>query len=411
MKITSPYCHLNHIGLRGALHAHSTNSDGVNSPHEVWRAYAEKGFQFAALTDHCEQPTLEDLKTETGLITLSGCEYRPGGYTDWQCPEANVIGAPAPLPYGLTWDECCPALKETGAFVIYNHPNWDFDHWPCKKMLSLNVGHAVEIYNGSGDGLAVIIATPNYLHFDQGRCAMDNKLNVLLEFPHATTTDEGKDLLERSTKNNLILHVGLTHRLNARHRVFKPACARDSVKPLSYSISGTEACGKWYDSIPLTGGKFMGGMLPYLVDSVRDCMGPVVSISGTYSTKTKDGVEKGDVRGITMQFESGSVAQIVNVRNVSKPAHVFRHTILFDDNTIIEERKGKLQYTTPGMDDREEDLSNGAHSEIDTVMEDTACFIDAIRFPEHEDSTAVDAQETLRLVELAKNSIRESGAF
>ena len=155
----------------------------------------------------------------------------------------------------------------------------------------------------------------------------------------------------------------------------------------------------------------MGGMLPYLVDSVRDCMGPVVSISGTYSTKTKDGVEKGDVRGITMQFESGSVAQIVNVRNVSKPAHVFRHTILFDDNTIIEERKGKLQYTTPGMDDREEDLSNGAHSEIDTVMEDTACFIDAIRFPEHEDSTAVDAQETLRLVELAKNSIRESGAF
>jgi len=154
MKITSPYYHLNHTGLRGALHAHSTNSDGVNSPHEVWRAYAEKGFQFAALTDHCEQPTLEDLKTETGLITLSGCEYRPGGYTDWQCPEANVIGAPAPLPYGLTWDECCPALKETGAFVIYNHPNWDFDHWPCKKMLSLNVGHAVEIYNGSGDGLA-----------------------------------------------------------------------------------------------------------------------------------------------------------------------------------------------------------------------------------------------------------------
>jgi len=261
------------------------------------------------------------------------------------------------------------------------------------------------------DADAVIIATPNYLHFDQGTLAMNNKLNVLLEFPHATSTDEGNKLLELSSKNNLILHVGLTHRLNARHRVFKPACARDSVKPLSYSISGTEACGKWYDSIPLTGGKFMGGMLPYLVDSVRDCMGPVVSISGTYSTKTKDGVEKGDVRGITMQFESGSVAQIVNVRNVSKPAHVFRHTILFDDNTIIEERKGKLQYTTPGMDDREEDLSNGAHSEIDTVMEDTACFIDAIRFPEHEDSTAVDAQETLRLVELAKNSIRESGAF
>ncbi|MDQ1257629.1 MAG: hypothetical protein QG656_2235, partial [Candidatus Hydrogenedentes bacterium] len=38
--------------LKGALHTHTTCSDGVLSPREVLRIYRELGFDFVALTDH-----------------------------------------------------------------------------------------------------------------------------------------------------------------------------------------------------------------------------------------------------------------------------------------------------------------------------------------------------------------------
>ncbi|MBP8132008.1 MAG: hypothetical protein KA184_20705 [Candidatus Hydrogenedentes bacterium] len=39
-------------GLKGALHAHTTCSDGQLTPEEALRAYHELGFDFVALTDH-----------------------------------------------------------------------------------------------------------------------------------------------------------------------------------------------------------------------------------------------------------------------------------------------------------------------------------------------------------------------
>ena len=154
MTFSSPYAHLSSPWLRGALHAHSTNSDGVNAPKDVWGAYAALGYHFATLTDHCKQPSLEQLETDTGLVTLPGCEYRTHGYTNFASPEVNLIGIHDPLPYDIDWPECGPVFKEQGAFVIYNHPSWNFDHWPTRQMLDLRLGHALEIYNAVGEELA-----------------------------------------------------------------------------------------------------------------------------------------------------------------------------------------------------------------------------------------------------------------
>ena len=154
MKLISPYVDLNDAWLRGALHAHSTNSDGVDAPHKVWSTYAAIGFDFAALTDHCAQATDAQLETETDLIPISGCEYRTGGYLNSLSPETGLIGVADPLPYDIPWEACGAVFEKQGAFVIYNHPDWDFDHWPVKEMMRLRVGHAIEVYNATGVQLA-----------------------------------------------------------------------------------------------------------------------------------------------------------------------------------------------------------------------------------------------------------------
>lgn len=65
--------------LKGALHTHSTCSDGVLSIPEVVQAYAELGFDFLALTDHdslykpdCYERGLAGVQTE--LIVFRGLE-------------------------------------------------------------------------------------------------------------------------------------------------------------------------------------------------------------------------------------------------------------------------------------------------------------------------------------------------
>ena len=38
--------------LKGALHCHTTRSDGKGTPEEVIRLHAQNGYDFMALTDH-----------------------------------------------------------------------------------------------------------------------------------------------------------------------------------------------------------------------------------------------------------------------------------------------------------------------------------------------------------------------
>lgn len=59
--------------LKGNLHTHTTRSDGALSPEETIRIYAEKGFDFLALTDHRIYHRLHAPK-ESGILLLPGME-------------------------------------------------------------------------------------------------------------------------------------------------------------------------------------------------------------------------------------------------------------------------------------------------------------------------------------------------
>ena len=51
-KIYNPYKFGGNLKLKGQLHCHTTNSDGLNAPLEVVNAYKNAGYDFIAITDH-----------------------------------------------------------------------------------------------------------------------------------------------------------------------------------------------------------------------------------------------------------------------------------------------------------------------------------------------------------------------
>ena len=59
---------------------------------------------------------------------------------------------------------------------------------------------------------AVIVATPNFLHYSQGKFALKKGWHVLVEKPLATIYEEGEDLVKESRRLNLICCVNLNRR-------------------------------------------------------------------------------------------------------------------------------------------------------------------------------------------------------
>jgi hypothetical protein len=149
VNLVSPYTNLGPHWLRGALHFHSTASDGGQPPEVALRDYDSRGYDFAALTDHnVFAPALPD--PQRRLISLPGCEYRLGT----QGPEANIIGARTTAPLGIPEADAAAAIRALDAFVIYNHPNWHFDHWLTRDMLAWRCADAIEVYNALVEHLA-----------------------------------------------------------------------------------------------------------------------------------------------------------------------------------------------------------------------------------------------------------------
>ena len=57
---------------KGNLHTHTTNSDGRLSPDEAIHEYAQRGYDFVALTDHW---VVGGERQAEGVLVLPGVEY------------------------------------------------------------------------------------------------------------------------------------------------------------------------------------------------------------------------------------------------------------------------------------------------------------------------------------------------
>ncbi len=126
--------------LKGNLHCHTTRSDGRIEPAEVIRLYAEKGYDFLAITDH-RKYNLENFAPETGMVIIPGMEFDntlPAEY-GFKCFHTVCIGPSGEDGNGYSQDEKLPGgtakdqleyqkyLDDIHAkknLTVYCHPEW-----------------------------------------------------------------------------------------------------------------------------------------------------------------------------------------------------------------------------------------------------------------------------------------------
>lgn len=112
--------------LKGALHVHTTNSDGKLSPQEVVDTYREAGYDFLVFTDH-GRVTAPDSVDSRGMIVLGGAEIGVGRSQLGAAYHLVAIGLNEPLPDGLgdaSLPEAIALLRGLGALVYLAHPYW-----------------------------------------------------------------------------------------------------------------------------------------------------------------------------------------------------------------------------------------------------------------------------------------------
>jgi hypothetical protein len=104
--------------LRGAMHVHTTNSDGSGAPEDVAAAAARAGLRFVILTDHGDATRTPDRpQYRSGVLTIDAVEVSTAG--------GHVIALDLPkAPYPLRGepDDVLEDLQRLGAMAIVAHP-------------------------------------------------------------------------------------------------------------------------------------------------------------------------------------------------------------------------------------------------------------------------------------------------
>ena len=104
--------------LRGAIHVHTTNSDGSGTPDDVAAAAARAGLAFVILTDHGDATRGGDSpRYRSGVLTIDAVEVSTAG--------GHVIALDLPrAPYPLRGepDDVLEDLRRLGAMTIAAHP-------------------------------------------------------------------------------------------------------------------------------------------------------------------------------------------------------------------------------------------------------------------------------------------------
>jgi len=137
--------------LKGNLHIHTTNSDGLNSPQKVVDFYASKGYDFLSITDHGVRTDPECLDPK-GMTLIPGMEVSLGRSENNQTFHLVAIGISKRIPHkGFDSDgdpqKAIEDTKKQGGIAILAHPYWSGLN--KNDMLRLTGYDGVEIYNSN----------------------------------------------------------------------------------------------------------------------------------------------------------------------------------------------------------------------------------------------------------------------
>jgi len=130
--------------LKGNLHTHTTNSDGLLTPHQIAFLYRANGYDFLSITDHSR---LTDVKELSGrfedFILLPGEEIGIGNL------HLVALNIHREIKSDNNPERVINEVSEQGGEVIVAHPYWSA--LTLRDLQEINGYLGIEVYNATCD--------------------------------------------------------------------------------------------------------------------------------------------------------------------------------------------------------------------------------------------------------------------
>lgn len=254
---------------------------------------------------------------------------------------------------------------------------------------------------------AIVIATPQGLHYDQLRLAFDHDLHVLCEKPLVTTVSDSRDVVARDEGREELLMVGYQRHLYSAYVRARDRWADGETTPrfvtaeiaqdwTGYFQDGTN----WRLDPDLSGGGHLFNVGTHVVDAVLWTTGLIPESVTAEMTFYDDGTID-EQSTVIVRFENGSMAAIAD----TGLAHSHRERVYaWDDQGTV--RVTATDWGRPRFETSEPDGGiQGAESDADSPGRVDA-FVSAIRDGSEPPATARDAHRTTAVLEAAYESAR-----
>jgi hypothetical protein len=146
--------------FKGAVHVHTTRSDGALSPVEAMQAHRERGYQFLAVTDHDVITDLSSM-SDASFLNIPSVEVSYDRNELGQSYHIVVLGVRemADVPLGVSIQDAIDRWAKTGAVIFLAHTYWSGMN--LHEMMPLENLTGLEVFNTSsqtdlGKGLATV---------------------------------------------------------------------------------------------------------------------------------------------------------------------------------------------------------------------------------------------------------------
>ncbi len=305
-----------------------------------------------------------------------------------------------------------PVLKEMGHEIsaVYSR-NIDKAR---KESLKYNAKpfDDLESFMVNGGFEAIYIASPNFLHYEQAKLALENGKHVLLEKQMTLKTEEAEELVKLAEEKNLTLALGFHMRFNPAIREIRRIIHSGELGDITY-VSGMWALQpardyshpdiRWWKEEEKVGGGAVMSTGVHVMDTINYIMGKYPDRISAFRDPQGEVIET--TEHVTLQYGK-TVADVVASRGIKSPMNNL--TVYGTNGTLVATSVfSTVVETTLLKDGRKVKDFHG----INVYREEVRAFVDLIQGKESHIATGKDGAEIVKLVNLAYEADRDSKAF
>jgi predicted dehydrogenase len=211
---------------------------------------------------------------------------------------------------------------------------------------------ADQIYDLAEGMDLVVVTTPPSSHHELAGAALDHGANVVVDKPFVIHADQGRDLVDRAARADLVLTVFHNRRYDGDFRTVRRLVASE----LLGEIRSIESRFEWWKpgdpkawkalAGPAAGGGILYDLGPHLIDQAIQLCGPVASVRAEL-TRYRDGDGGDDEAFVSIEHADGVRSHLA--MNSLAPLERPRFT-------LVGSRSGFVKY---GLDVQEGQLGRG----------------------------------------------------